>query len=67
MEQRRRPGEDGHAPLRPLVAEGLLAAHADRYEVTPVGRYFLRNIAMALDAYLPQARPGVRSRFSRTV
>jgi oxygen-independent coproporphyrinogen III oxidase len=60
-------GEDGHAPLRPLVAEGLLAAHADRYEVTPVGRYFLRNIAMALDAYLPQARPGVRSRFSRTV
>jgi oxygen-independent coproporphyrinogen-3 oxidase len=61
------PQEDGHARLGPLVAEGLLAAHADRYEVTPVGRYFLRNIAMALDAYLPQELPGTRPRFSRTV
>jgi oxygen-independent coproporphyrinogen-3 oxidase len=61
------PEEDGHERLRPLVAEGLLAAHADRYEVTPLGRYFLRNIAMALDAYLPRQRPGTRPRFSRTV
>jgi oxygen-independent coproporphyrinogen III oxidase len=61
------PEEDGHARLRPLVAEGLLAAHADRYEVTPVGRYFLRNVAMALDAYLPQQQAGVHPRFSRTV
>ena len=61
------PEEDAHARLRPLVAEGLLAAHADRYEVTPVGRYFLRNVAMALDAYLPQPGPGTRPRFSRTV
>ena len=61
------PEEDGHERLRPLVAEGLLAAHADRYEVTPLGRYLLRNIAMALDAYLPRQRPGARPRFSRTV
>jgi oxygen-independent coproporphyrinogen-3 oxidase len=61
------PEEDGHERLRPLVAEGLLAAHADRYEVTPLGRYLLRNIAMALDAYLPRQRPGTRPRFSRTV
>ena len=61
------PEEDGHERLRPLVAEGLLAAHADRYEVTPLGRYLLRNIAMALDAYLPRERPGTRPRFSRTV
>jgi oxygen-independent coproporphyrinogen-3 oxidase len=61
------PEEDAHARLRPLVAEGLLAGHADRYEVTPVGRYFLRNVAMVLDVYLPQQQPGTRPRFSRTV
>jgi coproporphyrinogen III oxidase-like Fe-S oxidoreductase len=53
--------------LRALVEDGLIAAQPDRYEVTPMGRYFLRNVAMALDAYLPQQPPGTRPVFSRTV
>jgi hypothetical protein len=35
--------------------------------VTPIGRYFLRNIAMALDVYLPQQLAAARPVFSRTV
>jgi len=61
------PAEESRMRLRPLVDDGLIAAHHDRYEVTPVGRYFLRNIAMALDAYLPSASPAARPVFSRTV
>ncbi len=61
------PEEESHARLRPLVEDGLISAWPDRYEVTPVGRYFLRNIAMALDAYLPQQQPATRPVFSRTV
>ena len=48
------PQEESHACLQPLVDDGLITSNSDRYEVTPVGRYFIRNIAMALDVYLPQ-------------
>ena len=61
------PQEESHERLRPLVEDGLISGEPDRYEVTPVGRYFLRNIAMALDAYLPEHQPGSRPVFSRTV
>jgi len=61
------PAEESHLRLRPLVEDGLIAAHHDRYEVTPVGRYFLRNIAMALDAHLQSEPPAARPVFSRTV
>ncbi len=61
------PEEESHARLRALVEDGLIAAQSDRYEVTPIGRYFLRNVAMALDAYLPQQLPAARPVFSRTV
>ena len=61
------PQEESHACLRPLLDDGLITALNDRYEVTPTGRYFLRNIAMALDAYLPQQLAAARPVFSRTV
>jgi oxygen-independent coproporphyrinogen-3 oxidase len=61
------PVEDSRARLRPLVDDGLVTRGAERYEVTPVGRWFLRNIAMALDAYLPRQVAEARPMFSRTV
>ena len=62
-----RPEEESHACLRALVDDGLITAHNDRYVVTPIGRYFLRNVAMALDVYLPQQLMAPRPIFSRTV
>lgn len=51
-------------PLRPFADEGFIAFAEDRVRVTPLGRYFLRNLGMALDAY---AAEGEARRFSRTV
>jgi oxygen-independent coproporphyrinogen-3 oxidase len=61
------PADQSAARLQPLVDDGLVAAGRERYEVTPLGRWFLRNIAMALDAYLPQQVAEARPVFSRTV
>jgi len=61
------PVERSHMRLQPLVEDGLIAAGSDTYEVTPTGRWFLRNIAMTLDAYLPQQVAAARPVFSRTV
>ncbi|MFO7653782.1 MAG: oxygen-independent coproporphyrinogen III oxidase [Candidatus Krumholzibacteriia bacterium] len=51
--------------LAPVVAEGLAVIHPDRLEVTELGRYFLRNVAMAFDAYLDDSEE--KPLFSRTV
>jgi oxygen-independent coproporphyrinogen-3 oxidase len=59
--------EESHARLQPLAEDGLITRHGDGYEVTALGRYFLRNIAMALDAYLPRQLAAGRPMFSRTV
>jgi len=40
--------------LAPLAADGLVALDPAGLRVLPAGRYFLRNIAMAFDAYLPR-------------
>jgi oxygen-independent coproporphyrinogen III oxidase len=61
------PVEWSHGRLQPLVDDGLITAGSDAYEVTPTGRWFLRNIAMTLDAYLPQQVAAARPVFSRTV
>jgi len=37
--------------LNKLAEDGLVEVEADRIEITPVGRFFLRNIAMVFDAY----------------
>ena len=52
--------------LEPLAAEGLCRLAPGRLEVTPLGRLFLRPLAMVFDAYL--AKPtDERPRFSQTV
>jgi len=55
-----------HRHLDEFVADGLLVLHADRLEITPRGRTFVRNIAMTYDAYL-EAEPGKAPTFSRTI
>ena len=56
--------EDPLARFRPFADEGFVRFEPDRLVVTPTGRFFLRNLAMELDAYAAGAAP---ERFSRTV
>jgi len=59
--------------LAPLQEDGLLELEPTRIAVTTAGRFFLRNIAMAFDAYLPGAASPARGAarpmpvFSRTL
>jgi oxygen-independent coproporphyrinogen-3 oxidase len=57
--------DDALEGLGPLEADGLVALHPDRIEVSPLGRLMVRNIAMFFDAYLKA--DGGAKRFSRTV
>ncbi len=50
--------------LAPLEDDGLVRREGTQLEVTPLGRLFVRNVAMVFDAYL---RRSERPRFSRTV
>ena len=50
--------------LEPLAGDGLATLFPDRIEVTPRGRFAVRNVAMAFDAYLG-TQPSVL--YSRTV
>ena len=43
--------DDPSELFAPLAADGLVTIEGDRVAVTPPGRFFLRNICMALDAY----------------
>jgi oxygen-independent coproporphyrinogen-3 oxidase len=52
--------------LHELVADGLIALNAQCLQITPRGRYLLRNIAMCFDAYLASAAPAA-VRYSRAV
>ncbi|HSP78354.1 MAG TPA: oxygen-independent coproporphyrinogen III oxidase, partial [Myxococcaceae bacterium] len=49
-------GERDFAPelerLRPLEEDGLVRREGRQLEVTPLGRLFVRNVAMVFDAYL---------------
>jgi oxygen-independent coproporphyrinogen-3 oxidase len=56
---------DALADLRPLAEDGLLEIAADRVNVTPSGRLFLRNIGMCFDRYLRDAASD-QPRYSRT-
>lgn len=57
---------DALAQLAPMEGDGLVEVTAAGLRVTPRGRFFVRNVAMAFDAYLkrPAAAP---ARYSRTV
>jgi oxygen-independent coproporphyrinogen-3 oxidase len=50
------------------VADGLVTVRTDAIEVTPLGRLFVRNVAMVFDRHLrAKAGAGARPVFSRTV
>ena len=53
------------AQLEPLVSEGLVTVDDDGLEITDLGRFFLRNVAMVFDAYLETG--GDKPLYSRTV
>jgi oxygen-independent coproporphyrinogen-3 oxidase len=55
------------AGLEPFVSDGLLEVTDERLEVTPLGRTFVRNIAMTFDAYLGGDGRSNRATFSRTI
>jgi oxygen-independent coproporphyrinogen III oxidase len=50
--------------LEEFANDGLIRPYSWGFDVTAQGRFFLRNIAMKFDAYLPASTEG---RFSRTV
>jgi len=50
--------------LADLQADGLITQTATGLEVTKQGRFFIRNIAMRFDAYLPKE---TERRFSKTI
>ena len=51
--------------LRPFEAEGFLLFEPERLQVTTLGRFFIRNLCMELDAYLEQNTD--RPLFSKTI
>jgi oxygen-independent coproporphyrinogen III oxidase len=53
--------------FRTFEADGLVLMGPERISVTPTGRFFLRNVAMALDAYRQTPLGDGTPRFSRTV
>lgn len=51
--------------LAPFIDEGFIEMESDRVAVTPLGRFFIRNICMEFDAYLD--RSGDKPIFSKTI
>jgi oxygen-independent coproporphyrinogen III oxidase len=51
--------------LRDAETDGLVTLGAEEIRATPLGRVFLRNLAMPFDAYLPKAES--KPMFSRTL
>lgn len=56
---------DAAERLRPYAEEGFVAYEADRLVVTDLGRLFIRNLCMELDAYLDKNSD--RPLFSKTI
>ncbi|MGZ5129921.1 MAG: oxygen-independent coproporphyrinogen III oxidase [Caldimonas sp.] len=54
---------DELAALAPLEANGLVHCSAEAVEVTPLGWYFVRSVAMVFDRYL--RADGARDKYSR--
>jgi oxygen-independent coproporphyrinogen III oxidase len=52
--------------LRELERDGLVRLNDGRIEVAPIGRVFIRNVAMVFDEYLNRSAPAQRT-FSRTL
>lgn len=63
----RRYFADALRQLTPLAKDGLVETHAGRVTATPLGRLFIRNVAMCFDAHLQRAERRPAPTFSRTV
>ena len=56
------------ARLDAAVGDGLVEREADgSLAMTPLGRLFVRNVAMVFDAYLPEQQRSGQKMFSKTV
>jgi len=53
--------------LKPLEADGLLVSRERCFELTPIGRLLMRNVAMCFDVYLAAHQQSDTPRFSRAV
>jgi oxygen-independent coproporphyrinogen III oxidase len=53
--------------LPPLVEDGLARVSANEIAVTPIGRVFIRNLAMIFDPYLEKQRMAEKPLFSKTL
>jgi oxygen-independent coproporphyrinogen-3 oxidase len=53
--------------LEPFVEDGLLVSSGSGFRLTPLGRLFLRPIAMVFDAYLDGEGESDQPRYSRTI
>ncbi len=58
---------DALAQLALLEADELVEMQPHRIAVTPLGQFFVRNVAMCFDRYLPAATKRSTPTFSRTV
>lgn len=57
---------DALSDLGEMESDGLVTLSTEAVTVTETGRFFIRNVAMAFDAYLKAGR-AVRARYSKTV
>jgi oxygen-independent coproporphyrinogen-3 oxidase len=53
--------------LQELERDDLVRIDGERIEVAPLGRIFIRNVAMVFDAYLKQPEKAARQVFSKTL
>lgn len=58
---------DALRQLEPEVEAGMITIDADALKVTPRGRLFIRNLAMAFDRYLKPREAQARPVYSQTV
>jgi oxygen-independent coproporphyrinogen-3 oxidase len=55
------------ARLQDAAADGLVTLDRDEIRVTPLGRIFIRNVAMVFDRYLHEQQMDQRRLFSKTL
>ncbi len=53
--------------LKPMEADQLLNIDHKELKVTPLGRYFVRNICMKFDSYLAKEKENPANRYSKTI
>ncbi len=55
------------ARLAELAADGLVILGRDEIRVTPLGRIFIRNVAMVFDRYIEEQKMDQKPLFSKTL